>query len=88
MPKARKEDPFFTHLWDELTSAKILQEGLAAWKDAPAKLRSKFIAAARKATKAALGIPAKPAKVGRKVAKKRPVRAKPKAKPKTKRRLA
>jgi hypothetical protein len=80
----KKQDPFFTHLWDELSSAKILQlEGISKWMDAPAKLQAQFVAAARKAMHAALGAP-KPKKAA---ARKRPAaktKAKAKAKPKAK----
>ena len=42
----KKQDPFFTHLWDELSNAKILQlEGVQKWMDAPAKLQAQFVAA-------------------------------------------
>jgi hypothetical protein len=94
MAKSKKEDPFFTHLWDELTNAKILQvEGIAKWLDAPAKLQAQFIAAARKAMHAALGAAPRAktkskakakAKAKRKVAKKGAgPKAKTKAKPGT-----
>ena len=75
----KKHDPFFVHLWDELTNAKILKlEGIAKWLDAPAKVQGQFVNAAKRAMNAALGVPQKPRK---KAAKKA---AKPKAKPKTK----
>ena len=85
----KKQDPFFTHLWDELSNAKILQlEGVQKWMDAPAKLQAQFVAAARKAMHAALGAPKPKRKAA---AKKRPApkakvkaKAKTKAKPKTK----
>lgn len=81
---AKKHDPFFIHLWDELTNANILQaEGLARWMDVPAKLQAQFIAAAQKAMHAALGAPAR-SKPKRKAAGKRPAKAKAKAKPKAK----
>jgi hypothetical protein len=96
MAKSKKEDPFFTHLWDELTNAKILQvEGIAKWLDAPVKLQAQFIAAARKAMHAALGAAPRgktkaktksktKAKAKRKVAKKGAgSKAKTKAKPGT-----
>ena len=76
----RTHDPFFTHLWDELVGANLLQnETIARWIDLPAKLQAQFVDAAQRAMNAALGAPAKPRKAVRKVAKK----TKPKAKPKT-----
>lgn len=76
----RKHDPFFTHLWDELVGAKLLQnETVAKWIDLPAKLQAQFVDAAQRAMSAALGAPAKPRKPARKAAKK------PKAKAKAKR---
>jgi len=81
---AKKHDPFFVHLWDELTKANIFQaEGLAQWMDVPAKLQAQFIAAAQKAMHAALGAPPR-ARPKRKAAGKRPARAKGKAKVKPK----
>ena len=98
---AKKHDPFFTHLWDELTNASILQgEGLRNWMDVPAQIQSKFIDAAQRAMQLALGAPSKPrAKKAakKKTAKKMPkakkaakskAKAKAKAKPKAKRRTA
>ena len=80
---AKKHDPFFVHLWDELTKANIFQaEGLAQWMDVPAKLQAQFIAAAQKAMHAALGAP--PRSRSKKAAGKRPAKAKGKTKPKTK----
>ena len=80
---AKKHDPFFVHLWHELTSAKLLQESTyKKWIDVPTKLQSEFITAARKAMQAALGVPSKPK---RKAAKKTPpAKAKKTAKPKSK----
>jgi hypothetical protein len=70
---AKKHDPFFTHLWDELTSAKILQgEGFAKWIDVPARIQAEFIEAAKRAMNAALGAPARP----KRKAAKRPARKK------------
>jgi hypothetical protein len=80
----RKADPFFVHLWDELTSAKILQlEGVQKWMDAPAKLQGQFMTAAKNAMNAALGVKPK-AKAAKKAAKKKVPKTKAKAKPKTK----
>ena len=87
---AKKHDPFFVHLWDELTNANILQaEGLARWMDVPAKLQAQFIAAAQKAMHAALGAPPrarpKPKTAGKRAAKaKDKTRVKPKARAKPK----
>ena len=83
MAKAKKQDPFFVHLWDELSNAKILQvEGMAKWLDAPAKLQAQFVAATRKAMHSALGAP-KP-KAQRKSAKKPSSKVKSKATAKSK----
>lgn len=80
MAKSAKQDPFFTHLWDELLGAKLLQnETVARWIDMPAKLQVDFIEAAKRAMNAALGAPAR--KPARKSAKKS---SRPKAKAKTK----
>ena len=79
---AKKHDPFFVHLWDELTKANIFQaEGLQQWMDVPAKLQAQFIAAAQKAMHAALG--AAP-RSKRKAAGKRATKGKAKAKTKAK----
>jgi len=78
----RKHDPFFTHLWDELLGAKLLQgETFSKWINLPSKLQGQFVEAAQRAVNAALGAPAKPRRPARKVAKKAP---KAKAKPRTK----
>jgi hypothetical protein len=78
----RKQDPFFTHLWDELVGTKILQsETFSKWADLPAKLQGQFVDAAQRAMNAALGAPAKPARA-KKAAKK--AKGKAKTKPKTK----
>jgi hypothetical protein len=77
---AKKQDPFFVHLWDELTSANILQRPeVQKWMDVPAQLQSQFIEAAKRAMNAALGAP----RPKRKAAKKAP-KAKVKSKVKTK----
>ncbi len=76
---AKKQDPFFVHLWDELTSADILQRPeLKKWMDVPAQIQSQFIEAAKRAMNSALGV----SKPKRKAAKKKAPKAK--AKPKTK----
>ena len=81
MAKGAKHDPFFTHLWDELLGAKLLQnETVAKWMDLPAKLQTDFAEAAKRAMNTALGVPAKK-RPARKSAKKA---ARPKAKAKTK----
>jgi hypothetical protein len=81
---AKKQDPFFVHLWDELTSANILQRPeVQKWMDVPMQVQSQFIEAAKRAMNAALGVP----RPKRKVAKKAPkakVKTKPKAKAKKK----
>jgi hypothetical protein len=78
----RKQDPFFTHLWDELLGAKLLQgETYAKWIDMPSRLQVQFVDAAQRAMNAALGAPAKPP---RKAATKTKIKAKTKTKPKTK----
>lgn len=80
---AKKHDPFFVHLWDELTSAKLLQEtGFRKWIDVPAKLQSQFVAAARQAMQSALGVPGERKRKAAKTAPK--AKPKPKTKPKTK----
>ena len=82
----RKHDPFFTHLWDELLGAKLLQgETVSKWIDLPSRLQSQFVDAAQRAMNLALGAPPKPRKPSRKAAKKRPkAKAKSRAKTKTK----
>ncbi|WP_395023208.1 hypothetical protein [Dongia sp.] len=78
---AKKHDPFFIHLWDELTSAEILQRpDVQKWLDVPAQVQSQFIEAAKRAMNAALGV----AQPKRKAAKKKAPKAKAKAKPKAK----
>ncbi|HVZ01103.1 MAG TPA: hypothetical protein VHA35_16465 [Dongiaceae bacterium] len=80
----RKHDPFFTHLWDELLGAKLLQnETVARWIDLPTKLQAQFVEAAQRAMNAALGAPAKPRRPARKAAAPKS-KAKAKAKTKTK----
>ncbi len=84
----RKHDPFFTHLWDELTRTNILQsETVTKWMDLPAKLQSQFVDAAQRAMNAALGAPAKPRRPARKAAKKK-AKTKPKPKAKAKKKTA
>jgi hypothetical protein len=83
---AKKQDPFFTHLWDELTGAKILQgEGFAKWIDVPAKIQAEFIEAAKRAMNAALGAPARPKrKAAKRPATKKAAKSKAKRKAKAK----
>ena len=90
---AKKHDPYLAHLWRELTQSKFLKlEGVADRMEAPATIQGKFAAAARRAMRAALGVPGKPAKprpAGRKPAAKKKVghmAAAPKAKAGGKRR--
>jgi hypothetical protein len=78
---AKKHDPFFVHLWDELTSADILQRpDIRKWMDVPAQVQSQFIEAAKRAMNAALGAP----RPKRKAAKKKAPKAKVKSKVKKK----
>jgi len=78
---AKRHDPFFVHLWDELTSADILQRPeLQKWMDVPMQVQSKFIEAAKRAMNAALGVP----QPKRKAAKKKAPKAKAKTKAKAK----
>ncbi|MDQ7247752.1 hypothetical protein [Dongia sedimenti] len=78
---AKKQDPFFVHLWDELTSANILQRpDVQKWMDVPAQLQTQFMEAAKRAMNAALGA----SKPKRKAAKKKAPKAKTKAKAKKK----
>jgi hypothetical protein len=79
---AKKHDPFFIHLWDELTSANILQRAdVQKWIDLPGQIQSQFVDAAKRAMNAALGAP----KPKRKAAKKKaPPKVKAKAKAKKK----
>jgi len=78
---AKKHDPFFVHLWDELTSANILQRAeVQKWIDLPGQLQSQFVDAAKRAMNSALGVP----KPKRKAAKKKAPKAKVKAKAKKK----
>jgi hypothetical protein len=82
---AKKQDPFFVHLWDELTSANILQRpDIQKWIDVPGQIQSQFIEAAKRAMNAALGAP--PPK--RKTAKKKAPKAKAKTKAKAKKKAA
>jgi hypothetical protein len=77
---AKKHDPFFIHLWDELTTASILQgEGLRNWMDVPGQIQAKFIDAAQRAMQLALGAPPK-ARPRKKAAKKKTAKKVPKAK--------
>ena len=65
---AKKQDPFFVHLWDELTSANILQRpDVQKWMDVPAQIQAQFMEAAKRAMNAALGA----SKPRRKAAKKK-----------------
>jgi len=78
---AKKQDPFFVHLWDELTSANILQRpDVQKWMDVPAQIQSQFMEAAKRAMNAALGAP----RPKRKAAKKKAPKAKTKSKVKKK----
>jgi len=80
----RKHDPFFTHLWDELLGAKLLQhETFSKWIDLPVKLQSQFVDAAQRAMGRALGAPVKPRKPAKKAAKKTKAKAKEKTRPKS-----
>jgi hypothetical protein len=82
---AKRHDPFFVHLWDELTSADILQRPeLKKWMDVPAQIQSQFIEAAKRAMNAALGVP----QPKRRAAKKKAPKAKAKPKAKTKKKAA
>ncbi|HVT52320.1 MAG TPA: hypothetical protein VHE77_12165 [Dongiaceae bacterium] len=84
----RKHDPFFTHLWDELVGARLLESAtVARWIDLPAKLQSQFVDAAQRAMNAALGAPPKPRKPARIAAKKPKAKAKAKARPKAKKKV-
>jgi hypothetical protein len=84
---AKKHDPFFIHLWDELTSAQILQRpDVQKWLDVPAQVQSQFIEAAKRAMNAALGVPQPKRKAAKKKAPK--AKAKPKAKVKSKKKAA
>ena len=78
---AKKHDPFFVHLWDELTSANILQRpDVQKWLEVPAQVQAQFMDAAKRAMNTALGAP----RPKRKAAKKKAPKAKTKAKTKTK----
>jgi hypothetical protein len=78
---AKKQDPFFVHLWDELTSANILQRPeIQRWIDVPMQVQSQFMEAAKRAMNAALGAPAPKRKVAKKKAPKTKVKAKAKKK--------
>ncbi len=78
---AKKHDPFFVHLWDELTNAKILQRPeIQKWMDVPAQVQAQFIEAAKHAMNAALGAP----RPKRKAAKKKAPKEKTKTKVKQK----
>lgn len=79
---AKKHDPFFVHLWDELTSADILQRAdIRKWMDVPAQVQSQFIEAAKRAMNAALGAPRPKRKPAKKKAPKAKVKSKAKKKP-------
>jgi hypothetical protein len=79
---AKKQDPFFVHLWDELTSANILQRpDIQKWIDVPSQLQGQFIEAAKRAMNAALGVQLPKRKPAKKAPK---AKAKPKTKAKTK----
>jgi hypothetical protein len=78
---AKRHDPFFVHLWDELTSANILQgQNVRKWMDVPGQIQGQFIEAAKRAMNAALGVK----QPKRKAAKKKAPKAKAKTKTKTK----
>jgi hypothetical protein len=82
---AKRHDPFFVHLWDELTSADILQRPeLKKWMDVPAQIQTQFIEAAKRAMNAALGVPQPKKKAAKKKAPKAKAKAKPNAKAKKK----
>ena len=82
---AKRQDPFFVHLWDELTSANILQRPeIQKWIDVPMQVQAQFIEAAKRAMNAALGV----RQPKRKAAKKKAPKAKAKTKAKTKRKAA
>ena len=82
---AKRHDPFFVHLWDELTSANILQRAdVQKWLDVPGQVQSQFIEAAKRAMNAALGV----TQPKRKAAKKKAPKTKAKAKPKAKKKAA
>lgn len=77
----KRQDPFFVHLWDELTSANILQRPeVQKWMDVPAQLQSEFIEAAKRAMNAALGAPTPKRKSAKKKAPKAKVKSKAKKK--------
>jgi hypothetical protein len=79
---AKKQDPFFVHLWDELTSADILQRpDLKKWMDVPAQIQTQFMDAAKRAMNAALGAPRPKRKAAKKKAPKAKVKSKAKKKP-------
>ena len=83
---AKRHDPFFVHLWDELTNADILQRPeLKKWLDVPAQVQTQFIEAAKRAMNAALGVPQPKRK---KAAKKKAPKAKAKSKAKAKKKAA
>jgi hypothetical protein len=78
---AKRHDPFFVHLWDELTSAKILQRSeVQKWIDVPGQVQSQFMEAAKRAMNAALGAPVPKRKAAKKKAPKVKVKAKAKKK--------
>jgi len=86
---AKRHDPFFVHLWDELTSADILQRpDLQKWMDVPGQVQAKFIEAAKRAMNAALGIKQPKRKATKKKAPKAKAKAKSKTKPKAKKKAA
>jgi hypothetical protein len=82
---AKKHDPFFVHLWDELTSANILQHPEARrWLDVPGQIQGQFVEAAKRAMNAALGVKQPRRKAAKKASPKAKAKAKPKAKAKAK----
>lgn len=86
---AKKHDPFFVHLWDELTGADILQRpDLQKWMDLPAQLQAQFVDAAKRAMNAALGVAKPKRKAAKKKAPKVKVKSKAKTRPKTKKKAA
>ena len=77
---AKRHDPFFVHLWDELTSANILQRpDIQKWIDVPGQVQSQFMEAAKRAMNAALGAPVPKRKAAKKKAPKVKAKAKKKA---------
>ena len=84
---AKRHDPFFVHLWDELTSANILQRAdVQKWMEVPGQVQSQFIEAAKRAMNAALGVPQPKRKAAKRNAPK--AKAQPKTKAKAKKKSA